>query len=177
MHCDVLGGRGMRSVIIVFIFLFLAGVGTTQAPSPEPVGTLAQLMRGILFPNSNLIFDVQVRDPGAPTTAEDNNSVTATFSGIYTGWQVIENSAVALAEVANLIVMPGRLCENGRPVPVNQPDYQRYAKDLAEAGKAAYEIAKTKDLEAMSDVTNDVAGACENCHIVYRRFEDRCVSE
>src|SRR5690242_7008873 len=34
-----------------------------------PVGTLAQLMRFIFFPNSNLIFTVQQQDPGAPPPA------------------------------------------------------------------------------------------------------------
>ena len=28
----------------------------------------------------------------------------------------------------------------------------------------------------MIEITNDIAGACENCHIVYRRYpeENRC---
>ena len=32
----------------------------------QPYGTLAQVMRGIPFPNSNIIFDTQTNDPGAP---------------------------------------------------------------------------------------------------------------
>ena len=31
-----------------------------------------------------------------------------------------------------------------------------------------------KDLAAMVEVTNEVAGACENCHAIYRKYEDRC---
>ena len=165
----------MRVLSVVFVLVFLAGVTTAQAPSPQPVGTLAQVMRGILFPNSNLIFDVQMRDPEAPPETDDRGTVTTTFAGIYTGWQVVENSAVALAEAANLIVIPGRLCENGRPVPVDQPDFLKYAQELAEVGRAALKVAQSKDREAMIEITNDVAGACENCHLVYRRFEERCV--
>ena len=37
---------------------------------------------------------------------------------MYTGWQQVENAAVALSETANLIMIPGRLCENGLPVPI-----------------------------------------------------------
>lgn len=47
-----------------------AGEPVVQAASPppasQPYGTLAQMMRGIPFPNSNIIFDVQAQDPGAP---------------------------------------------------------------------------------------------------------------
>ncbi len=165
----------MRVLSVVFALLFLAGVATAQAPSSQPVGTLAQVMRGILFPNSNLIFDVQSRDPAAPPEAKDRGTGTSTFAGIYTGWQVVENAAIALAEAQHLITMAGRLCENGRPVPVQQADFVKYAQELGEAGRAALRIARSKDRDAMIEVTNQVAGACENCHTVYRRFEDRCV--
>ena len=132
-------------------------------------------MRGILFPNSNLLFDVQTQDPGAPPEADSRGTVTSTFAGIYTGWQVVENASVALAEVQHLITMPGRLCENGRPVPVQEADFIKYAQELGEVGRAALKIAQSKDRDAMIEITNQVAGACENCHVVYRRFEDRCI--
>ena len=38
--------------------------GTVKAY--PPLGNMAQLMRGIFFPNSNLLFTVQTRDPAAP---------------------------------------------------------------------------------------------------------------
>ncbi len=165
----------MRVVSVVFALLFLAVVATAQAPSGQPVGTLAQVMRGILFPNSNLLFDVQTRDPDAPPEAESGGTVTSTFASIYAGWQVVENASVALAEVQHLITMPGRLCENGRPVPVQEADFIKYAQELGEVGRAAFKIAQSKDRDAMIEITNQVAGACENCHVVYRRFEDRCI--
>ena len=59
----------MRVLSVVLALLFLAVVATAQAPAAQPVGTLAQVMRGILFPNSNLLFDVQTQDPGAPPEA------------------------------------------------------------------------------------------------------------
>ena len=165
----------MRVLSVVFALLFLAAVATAQAPSAQPVGTLAQVMRGILFPNSNLLFDVQSRDPAAPPAAAGDGTITSTFAGIYTGWQVVENASVALAEVRHLITMPGRLCENGRPVPAQEADFVKYAEELGEAGRAALKIAQSKDRDAMIEITNQIAGACENCHVVYRRFEDRCV--
>ena len=166
----------MRVFSVVFALFVVAAVANAQAPSNEPSGNLAQLMRGILFPNSNLIFDVQARDPEAPPEATDDGTVTSTFSSIYTGWPVVENAALALAESANLIVLADRMCENGRPVPLDQPDFVQYAQELEAAGRAAYEVAQTRDRDAMIEVTNEVAGACENCHSIYRRYpeENRC---
>src|SRR5262249_35038585 len=45
---------------------------TAQGPSFPPAGNLAQVMRGILFPSSNIIFTVQTVDPGAKKTGTDN---------------------------------------------------------------------------------------------------------
>ena len=39
------------------------------APCFPPAGNMAQVMRGILFPSSNLIFNVQGHDPAAPLDA------------------------------------------------------------------------------------------------------------
>ena len=168
----------MRVLIVMLALLSMTAVTTAQAPAREPVGNLAEVMRSILFPNSNILFDTQSRDPDAPPEEAGTGTVSATFAGIYTGWPLVETAAVALAESAQLIVMEGRLCQNGRPVPLGNADFMQYARDLVDVGKKAYEIAQTRDLEAMQDVTNDVAGACENCHTVYRRYpeENRCAA-
>ena len=67
----------MRLLSVVFGLLLLAPVAA-QAPTPRvssrqpakrpsrPDGSLAQVMRGIMFPNANIIFDVQTNDPGNP---------------------------------------------------------------------------------------------------------------
>jgi hypothetical protein len=166
----------MRVFSIVVAMFVVVGVAQAQAPSGESTGTLAQLMRGVLFPNSNLIFDVQSRDPEAPPEAAEDGSVTSTFSSIYTGWQVVENAAITLAEVSNLLVYADRMCENGRAVPADQDDFVQYAMELEAAGRAVYEMAKTRDRDAVVEATNDIAAACENCHVVYRRYpeENRC---
>ena len=144
------------------------------AQEPEPAGNLAELMRAILFPNSNHLFDVQTVDPGNPPAAEEGGgSVTSMFSGIYKGWQVVDQAAIALAEVESLILME-RQCENGKPAPVGQEDYQKWAKQLSEAARATLEASRKKDREAVIELTNNVAGACEDCHTKYRRYQDRC---
>jgi hypothetical protein len=168
----------MRVLSIVVAFLFLAAGATAQAPAgAKPVGNLAQVMRGILFPNSNILFDVQTTDPGAPKKTEGGAGATSTFANIYTGWQVVENAALALSEAATLISIPGRLCENGRPVPLKNADFRKYIDGLRTASQAMYKAALTKNQEMASEATNEVAGACENCHAVYRERDPRCVAQ
>lgn len=167
----------MRVFSVMMAMIVVGGVATAQGPSSEPAGTLAQVMRAIFFPNSNIIFDVQARDPAAPPEqAAQDGTVSATFSGIYTGWPVVEGAAIALAEAANLIMFEGRMCENGQPVPLQNDDFVQYAREMQEVARAAAEVARSEDREAMMEATNDVAGACENCHMIYRRYpnENRC---
>jgi S-disulfanyl-L-cysteine oxidoreductase SoxD len=151
----------------------------TPAASPAlafpAAGNLAQLMRGILFPSSNIIFNVQTNDPGAPIKpGQVGAGATTSFSwvdwgaGIYKGWQIVDYAAVAVAESAPLMLTPGRRCENGRPVPVERPDWIKFTQELAEAGRAAYKASQTRSQEAVSDASNQLADACLHCHQVYR---------
>jgi cytochrome c553 len=125
-------------------------------------------MRGIYFPNANLIFDVQQNDPAAPKKKSDTGSSTDTYSAAYSGWEIVENAAIALTDGVDLILTPGRTCQNGKPVPLNQPDFQKFARDMREAGRVALQAARTKNQEKVSDATNNIADACSNCHEVYR---------
>ena len=117
---------------------------------PQPYANLAQVMRGIPFTFSNIVFDAQAQDPGAPRApAEVTAGATETFKNVYGGWQEVENSALALAEAANLLMIPGRFCENGKPVPVQDETYRKAAEGLAAAGRAAYKAAQSKNMDAM----------------------------
>src|SRR5947209_8261934 len=71
-----------------------------SAPAPRSHGKLAQVMRGILFPNSNVIFYVQDKDPTKVKPAADPALSTDPLAGAYAGWTAVENSALALAESA-----------------------------------------------------------------------------
>lgn len=141
--------------------------------------TLAQMMRAIPFPSSNLIFDTQTTDPGVPRKpAAPGAGATESFSGVYGGWQAVENAALALTETGNLLLVPGRMCENGRPAPLDREDYRRFAQGLVDAGNAAYKAAQSKNLDAMVEVSGTVSDACAACHEIYRDKDDpqqRCI--
>ena len=133
-------------------------------------------MRGILFPSSNIIFTVQTVDPGAKKTAGDTGSTKQEGgfnwmlwgADIYKGWELVDYAAVALAESAPLMLTPGRRCENGKPVPVNDPEWIKFSVELADAGKAAYKASQSRNQEAVSEISSVVADACLHCHQVYR---------
>jgi hypothetical protein len=133
----------------------------------------------MLFPSSNIIFTVQTHDPNEKRTDADKAATDkATSEGgfnwavwgnnLYSGWELVDYAAVALAESAPLMLTPGRRCENGKPVPVNDPEWVKFTNELAEVGRAAYKASQSRNQEAVSDISNAVADACLNCHQVYR---------
>ena len=166
----------LAAAVILAACTTIAATPLAASEHEEPVGNLAELMRAILFPNSNFLFDVQTTDPGAPPEAgsEDDRSASSLFSGVYTGWQVPQQAALALAEVEPLVMNADRKCENGKPAPVGNEDFQKYAKQLTSVAKQIYAAAHEEDQEKVSDLTNDLAGACEDCHAIYRKYQDRC---
>jgi cytochrome c556 len=134
--------------------LFLAGcAATAQAPSftPKPYGNLKQVMRSVLLPNSNVILGIQDNPP--KNEAE---------------WQNVVNASVAIEESYNLIMIPGRIESNGKPAPVQNADYAKFAAALAPAGRDCLKASLMKSKDAISNCTDSLTQACDNCHKVYR---------
>jgi hypothetical protein len=146
--------------------------------APKVEANLLQLMRGIVYPASNVIFASQDdlrKQPTPPDASTSPNPLTTTYGG----WQAVENAALALSESANLMLMPGRMCSNGKPAPVRRADWVKDVQKLREAGRAAYKAAQKKDTDAMVDVSGTISDACSACHDVYREkkggVQDRCL--
>lgn len=130
---------------------------------------LAQLMRAVTFPNANILFNVQVKDP-----SKDKPAMPVPFdyviwgSTVYYGWQAVDQAALAMIETTPLFLLPGRRCENGRPVPVDRPDWKQYTQALVETGRAAYRASQSRSVDAMNKMVEQLNDACANCHKVYR---------
>jgi len=148
-----------------------AGASRASTSLPPPEGNLAELMRAIAFPNSNILFNVQIKDPGTQSTKQ---TVAPQFdyaqwgSGVYTGWLAVDQAAVAIAETASLLLTPGRRCQNGKPVPVDAADWKQYVAAMADVGRLAHQASKARNYEAFTDITEKLNDACANCHKVYR---------
>jgi hypothetical protein len=178
----------MRARRVSLSFVLLASIPITMiiaaacsAPPPPPPaqdaqvqGTLIQVMRGILFPASNVIFAAQATDPATIKQADDPSTSPDPLSSSYGGWTAVENAGIALAEAANLLTIPGRLCSNGRPVPMQNADWQMWVKGLRDAGMASYKAAQSKSMDAMLEASDVMSTACSNCHDKYREVPTRC---
>jgi mono/diheme cytochrome c family protein len=137
---------------------------------PPPQGNLAELMRAIAFPNSNILFNLQVKDPGTQPKKQPGNTLDYVDWGstVYQGWLAVDQAAVALTETAPLFLTPGRLCQNGKPVPVDRADWKQYVAALEEIGQRAYRESKARNYPAFVDISEKLNDACANCHKVYR---------
>ena len=145
---------------------------TPQAPPPgasvQIHANLAQLMRGILYPNSNVIFAAQSTNPAEVKQASDAATATDPIASVYGGWMAIENSGLAIAESANLLMVPSRLCQNGKPVPIQNPDWAGFVKELRDAGMVAYKAAQSKNQDNILAAADTLTTACAQCHDKYR---------
>ena len=128
-------------------------------------------MRAIAFPNANIIFNVQLKDPGAekkkPPAAAPFDYVEWGTT-IYPGWLAIDQAAIAMTETAPLFLTPGRRCQNGRPVPVDRADWKQYVSELVDVGKLAHRASLARNFDAFNDISEKLTEACANCHKVYR---------
>jgi hypothetical protein len=163
----------------------------TPAPAPKPAaaagraaappaaaryrvhGNLNQVMRGILFPNSNVIFAAQNAEFAGIKQDKDPSLATDPLKSVYGSWTAVENSGLALAEAANLLMIPGRVCSNGKPAPIGNADWGKFVDGLRDAGMEAVKAARAKNQDAMLDVSDKMTSACSACHDVYREKTDK----
>jgi hypothetical protein len=170
------------TVAVLFVVQFASGCvqspngesatssnGPTANVQSAPLMTVNQLMHAILFPLGNTVFFAQSEDPEALPRDPMPSSSPNPLTGLYGGWQAVENSALALAESADLLLIEGRMCSNGEIVNVGDADWIRFVEDYRDKSVAAYEAALTKDQDAMVDASGTLSESCLACHRVYRR--------
>lgn len=170
----------------------LGGVACGPAPAPAPDesaassapaarvhGNLAQVMRGIVYPASNVIFAAQSTDPATVKPADDPSTSPNPLSSSYGGWEAVGNAGIALAEAANLLSVPGRVCLNGKPAPSQNADWQMWVEELRTAGMTSYKAAQAKSQDAVLEAADVMSVACSNCHDKYREvpggIANRCL--
>jgi S-disulfanyl-L-cysteine oxidoreductase SoxD len=148
-----------------------AAAKTSGVSLPPPEGNLAELMRAIAFPNANILFNLQIKDPGAQVkkqTATTPFDYVEWGSTVYPGWLAVDQAAIAITETAPLLLTPGRKCQNGRPVPIDNADWKQFVAAMVEVGKLAHQASKARNFEAFVDISDKLNDACANCHKVYR---------
>ena len=114
----------------------------------QPASTMSELMVKIIYPASDAIFYITTREP--KSEAE---------------WVELQGKALAVAESANLLMMPGRARDQDR--------WMRDARLMLEAGRAAFRAAKAKDLAALDALNDQLYTSCTSCHQHYRPYYGR----
>jgi hypothetical protein len=135
-------------------------------------------MRGVIYPASNVVFAAQGDNPADVKPAADPSTAVNPLESAYGGWQAVENAGIAMAEAANLLTIPGRKCQNGKDVPINNADWPKLVQGLRDAGMAAYQAAQTKNQDNILMATDTLTNACAACHDKYREkpnLADRCM--
>jgi len=146
------------------------------APAPPVYADLNQLMRGVLYPAANVVFSAQADNPGDVkfVPGHDPNMSTDPLTSSFGGWQAVENGALALAESATLLTIPGRRCSNGVAVPTTDPAWVAFVQEVRDASMKAYKGAQAKDQDKMIETAEALNTSCSGCH---RRFRDRKAPE
>ena len=165
--------RSVRAAIVVFAAVLGAGflIAQTTPPAPQvsaPPANLNQIMRVLFFPLSNVVFFPQRYNPAEVKPAAEPSGSTDPLTGVFGGWEAVENSALTLADSADLLMTPGRKCSNGGDVPIANADWAQMVKGLRDAGMFAYKAALTKDMDRMLGASEVLAASCSACHNKYR---------
>ena len=169
------------AVVLFTLVTFAVVEGAAQAPArgratPTPAAaastaspaTLAQVMRGILFPNSNVIFAAQHDELAQIKPDADTSLSTDPIRGVYGGWEAVENASLALVEATRLITVPGRKCTSGKTVPLQDANFTKFVGELRTASLNAYKAAQAKDQDQILDAAEKLGVACSHCHTMFR---------
>ncbi len=182
------------TVAVVFVFQFASGAWNPRMASRRRPRQTARHERPVGAAHDRQPIDARYsvparqcgflcagRRPGGAGPRSMPSSSPNPLTGLYGGWQAVENSALALAESADLLLIEGRMCSNGEVVNVGDADWTRFVDDYRDKSVAAYEAALTKNQDAMVDASGSLSESCLACHRVYRREStrgdptDRCI--
>jgi hypothetical protein len=157
-----------------------AAAATASTSAPAPIGTVKEIMKGIVDPSSKELWDSVGTESGPKGLIEKSPKTDEE-------WAKIEGDALVLAEVANLLKMPGRhvaLAEQANqkttpdapeltPLQIEEKivkdraAWEKKADALQATAVKARAAAKAHDKDGLLNVGEEIDNACESCHLVY----------
>jgi hypothetical protein len=173
MHRDPISFPAVVLVSLVALGAQIACSRTAPPAAPPAAANVLQIMRGTLFPASNVVFAAQSDDPEKVEKAEDPATATDPLKSAYGGWEAVMNAGLALNESARLLEVP-RACSNGKPAPIDAEVWKNGLTELRAAGLASYEAGKAKNQDQVLEAADKVSTACSTCHDAFREKEPRC---
>ena len=122
-------------------------------PTPpfQPYVDLKTFMEHVLSPAAAVIWKVN----GVVIDAKGEHDLSPKSDD---DWEQIVSGAATLAEATNALMLPQRALD---------PEWNAYAKKLADAADKAYRAAEAHDLKGVSEVSDQLDGICAACHRHY----------
>ena len=161
--------RLVHWLFVVAVALFVSGIGfivagaRTARRTPAagrsvatgtPVASVKQIMNGIVGPAAKVVFDsVSTVVTAAGTVEKAPHTLEE--------WDQVGNSAAALVESGNLLLMGSRA--------VDQGDWIKMAQALIDAGKIALKATEAKSADDLFAAGEPVTVSCDTCHQKYKR--------
>ena len=152
---------------LVGVLLYVAGIGfaiagaraarlapAVEAPMTVPVASVRQIMKGIVAPNATVVFN-------SVSTTVSIRGTEEKFPRSDAEWEEVGNSAAALIESGNLLLMGSRAVDKGEWVKMSQA--------MIESGKAALKATQDKNAEGVLAAGEQVNMSCDGCHRRYQR--------
>jgi len=133
----------------------------SRGPEPPPFRAVADtklLMQSVVDPNADVIWDA-VKTIDTPKGTEDIRPRNDEQ------WAAVRNSAVAVAEAGNLLMMVPRAKDGG--------EWMKRAQEMIDTGERAIRAAEARNAEQLFTVGGDIYDACSKCH---RQYMDAIVN-
>lgn len=126
--------------------------GCSGQPAFRLIASMDELMEASVRPPAEAIWRSVSTTMGLGGTEEK-------FPKMAEEWEEVERNAIALAEAANLLVVPGRVPEGG--------NWTSHVDALVDSALEARAAAKQKSPEALFDAGGRIYEVCNACHAEY----------
>lgn len=137
------------------VALTLAASACSNAPAPPPFKVIAEtkyVMEDIMERQADIVWSAT----GTIVTAE---GVEERSPKTEDDWIAVKAAAINLTETGNLLLIPGRIQDDGQWV--------KNVQAMMEQGQKMIAAIDKKDTKAMFDVGSDLYDTCTNCHMHY----------
>jgi hypothetical protein len=145
----------MRKPIAVLLFGAAVSSACSRGAEPPPFKPVADtklLMQAVVDPNADVIWEA-VKTIDTPTGTEEVRPKTEDE------WVAVRNSAVAVAEAGNLLMIVPRAKDGG--------EWMKRAQEMIDTGERAIKAADAKNAQQLFTVGGEIYDACSNCHREY----------
>jgi hypothetical protein len=161
--------RSIHWLFVVSVALFVSGLGfvivgartdRNSAPADDvpittaPVASVKQIMKGIVGPATEVLFN-------AVTTTVTTSGIEEKAPQNDEEWEAVGNSAAALIESGNLLMMGSRV--------VDKQDWIKMSQAMIDAGKVALKATEAKSADELLASGEAINTSCDACHVKYQR--------